>query len=115
MTSSGDGTLHAPSAMVGVLLPSRAVGQRNPGAQLMKTVIMAGGIGTRLSEETTVRPKPMVEIGGMPILWHIMRRYAAYDFREFVIALGYKADVIKTFFLNYHRLRNDITVDLARG
>ena len=81
----------------------------------MKTVIMAGGLGTRLSEETTARPKPMVEIGGMPILWHIMRHYAAHDFTEFVIALGYKAEVIKTFFLNYHRLRNDITVDLGKG
>jgi glucose-1-phosphate cytidylyltransferase len=81
----------------------------------MKTVIMAGGLGTRLSEETSVRPKPMVEIGRMPILWHIMRLYAAYDFTEFVVALGYKAEVIKSFFLNYHRLRNDITVDLARG
>jgi glucose-1-phosphate cytidylyltransferase len=78
----------------------------------MKTVIMAGGLGTRLSEETITKPKPMVEIGGMPILWHVMKIYADAGFKEFVLALGYKADVIKAYFLDYMRLRNNLTVDL---
>ncbi len=81
----------------------------------MKTVILAGGAGTRLAEETHVKPKPMVEIGGKPILWHIMRHYASHGLREFVVALGYKAELIKSFFLDYHQLRNSITVDLGRG
>jgi glucose-1-phosphate cytidylyltransferase len=81
----------------------------------MKTVILAGGMGTRLSEETLSRPKPMVEIGGMPILWHIMKIYAEADVNEFVVALGYKGDMIKSFFVDYCRLRNGLTVDLARG
>jgi len=81
----------------------------------MKTVILAGGLGTRLSEETVSRPKPMVEIGGMPILWHIMKMYAEAGLNEFIIALGYRGEVIKSFFLDYCRLRNGLTVDLARG
>jgi glucose-1-phosphate cytidylyltransferase len=81
----------------------------------MKTVIMAGGLGTRLSEETITKPKPMVEIGGMPILWHVMKIYADAGFKEFVLALGYKADVIKAYFLDYLRLRNNLTVDLGAG
>jgi glucose-1-phosphate cytidylyltransferase len=81
----------------------------------MKTVIMAGGLGTRLSEETITKPKPMVEIGGMPILWHVMKIYADAGFKEFVLALGYKADVIKAYFLDYMRLRNNLTVDLGAG
>jgi glucose-1-phosphate cytidylyltransferase len=81
----------------------------------MKTVIMAGGLGTRLSEETTIRPKPMVEIGRMPMLWHIMNLYAAGGYREFVVALGYKAEIVKSFFLDYYHLRNSMTIDLARG
>lgn len=64
----------------------------------MKTILLAGGLGTRLSEETTLKPKPMVEIGGMPILWHIMKSYAYYGFEDFAVALGYKGDVIKEFF-----------------
>ena len=67
----------------------------------MKTIILAGGFGTRISEETEVRPKPMVEIGGRPILWHIMKIYAHYGFNNFVLALGYKADYIKKYFLEY--------------
>jgi glucose-1-phosphate cytidylyltransferase len=78
-------------------------------------VILAGGLGTRLAEETEVRPKPMVEIGGRPILWHIMRHYAHYGFREFVLALGYKGEDIKHYFLDYHSLSNDMAIDLATG
>jgi len=81
----------------------------------MKVVILAGGFGTRLSEETEIRPKPMVEIGGHPIIWHIMKHYARNGFREFVIALGYKGEEIKRFFLDYNRLRTSVTVDLASG
>ena len=78
----------------------------------MKVIILAGGFGTRLSEETENRPKPMVEIGGRPILWHIMKHYANYGFAEFAVALGYKGDFIKRYFLDYVRLNSDLTVDL---
>lgn len=81
----------------------------------MKAVILAGGFGTRLSEETIIRPKPMVEIGGKPILWHIMNIYASCNVTEFIIALGYKAEVIKEYFLNFYALNNDISIDLANG
>jgi glucose-1-phosphate cytidylyltransferase len=81
----------------------------------MKVVILAGGVGSRLSEETEVRPKPMVEIGGKPILWHIMMHYAHYGHREFVIALGYKGDVIKKYMVDYASLSRDLTVNLKTG
>lgn len=81
----------------------------------MKAVILAGGLGTRLSEETTIRPKPMVEVGGKPILWHIMKIYAAHGIKEFIIALGYKGEMIKEYFLNFYALNNDISVDLKTG
>lgn len=81
----------------------------------MKTVILAGGFGTRLSEHTELLPKPMVDIGGKPIIWHIMNSYAAHGFNDFIIALGYKASVIKEYFLQYHYLNSDFTVDLATG
>ncbi len=81
----------------------------------MKAVILAGGFGSRLSEETALRPKPMVEIGGKPILWHIMNIYAAHGVQEFVIALGYKGEIIKEYFLNFYALNNDITIDLRCG
>ena len=81
----------------------------------IKAVILAGGFGTRLSEETVARPKPMVEIGGKPILWHIMNIYAAHGITEFVIALGYRGDVIKSYFLNFCTANSNITVDLATG
>ena len=81
----------------------------------MKTIILAGGMGTRLSEETAVKPKPMAEIGGKPILWHIMSIFASFGFDEFLIALGYRGEVIKRYFLEYYMLNNDLTVDLSRG
>ena len=81
----------------------------------MKVVILAGGLGARLSEETESKPKPMVEIGGWPILWHIMNIYAAAGHKEFVLALGYKGDVVKSYFLNYYYRRNNITVRLKDG
>ncbi|MEW6047594.1 MAG: glucose-1-phosphate cytidylyltransferase [Bacillota bacterium] len=81
----------------------------------MKTVILAGGLGSRLAEETTVRPKPMVEIGGRPILWHIMSIYGSYGFNEFIVALGYKGEVIKEYFLNFYAMNNDLTIDLRTG
>jgi glucose-1-phosphate cytidylyltransferase len=78
----------------------------------VNVVILCGGLGTRLSEETQLRPKPMVEIGGRPILWHIMRLYDRYEFRSFVLALGYKGEIIKDYFLNYHALQSNITIRL---
>lgn len=81
----------------------------------MKTVILCGGLGTRLSEETQVRPKPMVEIGGRPILWHIMKIYERHGFNDFTLALGYKGEFIKDYFLNYHARQSDLTVDLKTG
>ncbi len=80
----------------------------------MKVAILAGGKGTRLVEETVIRPKPMVEIGGKPILWHIMKHYSAHGFDEFVIALGYKGDFIKRYFAEYGALSGNMTVDLSR-
>lgn len=93
---------HAPSA------GPRAVAQ-------LPVVILAGGRGTRLSEETVVRPKPMVEVGGRPIVWHIMRYYAAFGFREFILALGYKGEEIKRYFLHYRELNSSLTVRLKDG
>src|SRR4051794_38630806 len=78
----------------------------------VKAVILAGGLGSRLSEETAVRPKPMVEIGGKPMLWHIMKLYAAHGIDEFVVCLGYKGYVIKEYFANYHLHTSDMTFDL---
>lgn len=80
----------------------------------MKTIILAGGFGTRLSELTANLPKPMVEIGGKPLLWHIMNIYSAYAYREFILALGYKSDVIKEYFLNFISMNHDLSVDLSR-
>jgi glucose-1-phosphate cytidylyltransferase len=81
----------------------------------MKVVILAGGFGTRLSEETEIKPKPMVEIGGRPILWHIMNIYAAYGYKEFIVALGYKGEEIKNYFLNYFYLNNNLTIKIKDG
>lgn len=81
----------------------------------MKVILLAGGFGTRLSEYTDIIPKPMVPIGGKPILWHIMHRYATYGHKDFYVALGYKAEVIKSYFLNYRSLNSDFSVDLSTG
>jgi glucose-1-phosphate cytidylyltransferase len=81
----------------------------------MRVAILAGGLGTRLQEETTVKPKPMVEIGGRPILWHVMKHYAHHGFCEFLVALGYKGECIKRHFLDYYQLNTNITVDLSSG
>jgi glucose-1-phosphate cytidylyltransferase len=81
----------------------------------MKTIILAGGFGTRLAELTANLPKPMVEIGGKPILWHILNRYSAFGYREFMIALGYKSEVIKKYFLDFYAINNDLTLDFASG
>lgn len=79
----------------------------------MKVVILAGGLGTRLGEETSIKPKPMVGIGGFPILWHIMKIYSHYGFNDFVILTGYKQEVIKDYFVNYYMNNSDVTVDLS--
>jgi glucose-1-phosphate cytidylyltransferase len=81
----------------------------------MKVVVLAGGLGTRLAEETELRPKPMIEIGGRPILWHIMNIYACQGVDEFIVALGYRGEVVKEYFLNFFALNNDLTLDLATG
>ena len=81
----------------------------------MKVVLLAGGLGTRLSEETSLRPKPMVEIGGMPILWHIMKIYSSFGYNEFVICLGYKGYLIKEYFANYFLHKSDVTIDLKNN
>src|SRR5438128_1267881 len=78
----------------------------------MQVVILCGGQGTRLREETSFRPKPMMEIGGRPILWHIMERYAEYGHTDFILCLGYKAEVIKDYFLNHRTLNSDFTIEL---
>lgn len=81
----------------------------------MKVVLLAGGLGTRISEETTIKPKPMIEIGGKPIIWHIMKIYAKYGFNEFVVCLGYKGHLIKEYFINYFLYNSDITVELEKN
>jgi glucose-1-phosphate cytidylyltransferase len=81
----------------------------------MKVVLLAGGLGTRISEESHLRPKPMIEVGGRPILWHIMKLYSHYGFNDFIVCLGYKGYVVKEYFANYVLHNADLTVDLARG
>ena len=81
----------------------------------MKTVILCGGRGTRLAEETSIQPKPMIKIGGMPIVWHIMNIYSHYGHNEFILALGYKGEIIKEYFLNYYALNSDLEIDVSTG
>src|SRR3978361_1750484 len=81
----------------------------------MKAVILAGGLGTRISEETTMRPKPMIEIGGKPILWHIMKIYSYYNIHDFIICLGYKGYMIKEYFANYFLHMSDVTFDITKN
>lgn len=81
----------------------------------MKVIILAGGMGSRLSEETDLKPKPMVEIGGKPILWHIMKIYSYYGFNDFIILLGYKGNIIKEYFANYFIYQSDLTIDLSNN
>ncbi len=81
----------------------------------MKVVLLAGGLGTRLSEETVMKPKPMIEIGGKPILWHIMKTYSHYGFNDFIICLGYKGYMIKEYFINYFYHQANLTVDLSKN
>jgi glucose-1-phosphate cytidylyltransferase len=81
----------------------------------MKAVILAGGLGTRISEETSLRPKPLIEIGGMPILWHIMKIYSAYGINDFVICCGYKGYMIKEYFANYSLHMSDVTFDMKNN
>ncbi len=81
----------------------------------MKTIILAGGFGTRIVEETALKPKPMIEIGGHPMLWHIMNIYAAFGFNEFLVACGYRGDVIKEYFASFYLHNSDLVVDLATG
>jgi glucose-1-phosphate cytidylyltransferase len=81
----------------------------------MKVILLAGGFGTRLAEYTNIIPKPMVPIGGKPMLWHIMQTYAHFGHKDFYVALGYKAEIIKEYFLNYRSLNSDFTIDLASG
>ena len=80
----------------------------------MKVILLAGGLGTRITEESHLRPKPMIEIGGQPILWHIMKLYSHYDFNEFIICAGYKQHVIKEYFADYYLHRSDVTFDFSR-
>ena len=80
----------------------------------MKAVILAGGIGSRISEESLIRPKPMVEIGGKPILWHIMKIYSQYGINDFIICCGYKGEMIKDFFVNYNTRNSDFTIDIKK-
>ena len=85
------------------------------GAMILKVVILAGGFGTRISEESQYKPKPMIEIGGMPILWHIMKEYSYYGYNEFIICAGYKQQYVKEWFANYFLYTSDVTFDLANG
>lgn len=103
------------AALEDMLNPSDVLSPSGSSVLFMKAVILAGGLGTRLSEETETRPKPMVEIGGRPILWHIMQIYSAQGVRDFIICLGYKGYVIKEYFVNYRLHVSDVTIDIGAG
>jgi glucose-1-phosphate cytidylyltransferase len=113
--AGGGSRRHRNGAAENKIGVERRTGVRTDGDGVMKVVILAGGYGTRLSEETGVIPKPLVEIGGRPILWHIMRIYSHHGFNEFVICCGYKGDVIKDYFLRRLRHQGDLTVDLGKN
>lgn len=98
-----------------ILQLTQLFGSQIKRSEKMKVVILAGGLGTRLMEETEARPKPMVEIGGKPILWHIMKIYSHYGFNDFIVCLGYKQAMIKEYFLNYYYTNSDITIDLEKN
>ena len=91
------------------------MGKNNSSKQPCKVVILCGGTGTRMKEETEYKPKPLVEVGGKPILWHIMKIYSHYGFKDFILALGYKGDMIVNFFENYKSKRSDFTLELGNG
>lgn len=97
-----------------IIIPIFALNM-NPGTKPMKVVLLCGGLGTRLKEETEYKPKPMVEIGGRPILWHIMKTYAQFGFNRFVLCLGFKGDVIRDYFYNYELRNSDFTLTLGEG
>src|SRR5215210_9007270 len=105
--------VRTPGGLQSDLFCGTTIAFNNKRASIVKAVILAGGLGTRISEETTLKPKPMVEIGGRPILWHIMKLYSAHGVNDFVVCLGYKAEVVKDFFLNYHVRQADLTVHVA--
>lgn len=109
------GSLAAPGSRRPAQLPINRAVSLDDHPALPRVVLLCGGLGTRMREETEYRPKPMVEVGGRPLLWHIMKLYAAHGFNEFVCALGYRGDVIKRYFLDYHALRSDVTISLASG
>lgn len=91
------------------------MGENQEDSRPLKVVILAGGVGTRLAEETEIKPKPMVEIGGRPILWHIIKHYTHYGFKEFFIALGYRGEIIKRYFRDYYDLNGSMTIELGTG
>jgi glucose-1-phosphate cytidylyltransferase len=95
--------------------PSQGEGQNGGDNKMMKAVILAGGLGTRISEETLVKPKPMVDIGGKPILWHIMKIYTAHHITDFIICLGYKGYQIKEYFINYFHHTSDVSIDIQKN
>src|SRR5947209_8970160 len=110
------GCARRPShGVIGRLAGGLSAASRGRSHGVMKVVLLCGGLGTRMREETEYRPKPMVEVGGRPLLWHIMKLYAAHGLTDFVCCLGYRGSMIKQYFLDYHALRSDVTVSLADG
>jgi glucose-1-phosphate cytidylyltransferase len=106
---------HRQAVLHGEWCSGRTVVGRNRGPEDVKVVILAGGYGSRLAEETEIKPKPMVEIGGKPILWHILKHFSHFGHREFFVALGYKGDEIKRYFVDRTRLNGDVTIKMASG
>ena len=94
--------------------PWKQIGRISGKEECMKVVILAGGLGTRISEESHLKPKPMIEIGGKPIIWHIMKIYSYYGYNEFIVCCGYKQHVIKEWFANYYLYNSDVTFDFTK-